>query len=123
MFSWSSIAALKCAFRHALVALQKKFYPLTPAQLADGAGITCHLIESSSRAQVELHTRRRFGGRQPLCGIGVTSVIAVIFRPADCNERIAASRPEPGPLTYTSICRRPCSIALRAADSAVTCAA
>src|SRR5258707_8638845 len=56
MLSWSSIAALKCAFRHALVALQKKFYPLTPAQFADGAGITCHLIESSSRAQVKLHS-------------------------------------------------------------------
>src|SRR5579875_426695 len=69
------------------------------------------------------YTRRLFGGRQPLCGIGVTSMIDVIFRPADCNERIAASRPEPGPLTNTSICRRPCSIALRAADSAVTCAA
>ena len=28
------------------------------------------------------HTRRRFGGRQPLCGIGVTSRIDVIVKPA-----------------------------------------
>jgi isoleucyl-tRNA synthetase len=68
-------------------------------------------------------TRRRLGGRTPLCGIGVTSMIEVMVRPAACSERIAASRPEPGPLTRTSICRRPCSIALRAAASAATCAA
>lgn len=28
------------------------------------------------------YTRRRFGGRQPLCGIGVTSRIVVIVKPA-----------------------------------------
>ena len=28
------------------------------------------------------HTRRRFGGRQPLCGIGVTSRMDVIVKPA-----------------------------------------
>src|SRR5437588_135539 len=122
MLPWARIAALKCTFRHALVAFKKQFYPLAPAKLADGAGITCHVVKSSSHALTH-YTRRRLGGRQPLCGIGVTSIIEVTARPAFCSERIAASRPEPGPLTKTSICLSPCSIALRAAVSAVTCAA
>src|SRR5690348_7485804 len=42
-----------------------------PAEPADRTGITRHR-----------YTRRRFGGRQPLCGIGVTSLIIVISRPA-----------------------------------------
>ncbi len=50
-------------------------------------------------------------------------MIDVTWTPAVCNERIAISRPEPGPLTKTSTCRKPCSIARRAACSAVTCAA
>ena len=32
----------------------------------------------------------------------VTSLIAVTSKPADCNARIADSRPGPGPLTVTS---------------------
>src|SRR5207244_5989290 len=63
------------------------------------------------------YPRRRFGGRHPSCGIGVTSRIAVISRPAACSERMAASRPAPGPRTKTSTCLRPYSIALRAASS------
>src|SRR5579883_3685474 len=43
--------------------------------------------------------------------------------PADCRARIAASRPLPGPFTYTSTWRRPCSMARRTAFSAATCAA
>ena len=46
-----------------------------------------------------------------------------ISRPAAWSERIAVSRPEPGPLTKTSTFCRPCSIPLRAHESAVTCAA
>src|SRR4051812_33483001 len=68
-------------------------------------------------------TLRRFGGRQPLCGWGVTSEIVPTSRPAACSERIAVSRPEPGPLTNTSTFFRPCSCALRAALSAAICAA
>src|SRR6478752_7901010 len=68
-------------------------------------------------------TRRRLGGRQPLCGCGVTSEIAPTSRPAACSERIAVSRPEPGPLTNTSTFLTPCSCALRAAFSAASCAA
>src|SRR3982750_540186 len=47
----------------------------------------------------------------------------MISRPAACSERIAVSRPEPGPLTNTSTFWRPCSMPLRAHASAVTCAA
>jgi hypothetical protein len=48
---------------------------------------------------------------------------AVTSRPAADSERIAVSRPEPGPFTKTSTFCRPCSMPLRAAASAVTCAA
>src|SRR5262249_24224050 len=68
-------------------------------------------------------TPRGWGGRQPLCGIGVTSVIESTCNPEDCSARTAASRPLPGPLTNTSTCRSPCSIARRTAPSAATCAA
>src|ERR1700730_16852419 len=69
------------------------------------------------------YTRRRLRGRQPLCGIGVTSRIDVMVNPAACSERNADSRPEPGPATSTSSVRMPCSIAFCAASSAATCAA
>ena len=48
------------------------------------------------------YTLRLFLGRHPLCGIGVTSFTAVTSRPADLSERIAASRPAPGPLIQHS---------------------
>src|SRR6185437_15825807 len=44
-------------------------------------------------------------------------------KPVACSERIAVSRPEPGPLTKTSTFFTPCSCALRAAFSAAICAA
>src|SRR3989442_676167 len=69
------------------------------------------------------YTRRRLGGRHPSCGIGVTSRIAVISSPTAWSERMAASRPAPGPRTKTSTCLSPYSIALRAATSAAICAA
>ena len=46
---------------------------------------------------VKSYTRRRFGGRQPLCAIGVTSRIDVTLKPAAARARSADSRPEPGP--------------------------
>src|SRR5581483_4644684 len=55
--------------------------------------------------------------------MGVTSTMALMARPAPCSERIAASRPEPGPLMKTSTWRMPCSCALRAAFSAARPAA
>src|SRR3954447_24010980 len=68
-------------------------------------------------------TLRRLRGRQPLCACGVTSRTPVTSSPAACSERIAVSRPEPGPLTKTSTFCSPCSMPLRAAASAVTWAA
>src|SRR5215207_541697 len=68
-------------------------------------------------------TRRRLGGRQPLWGTGVTSWMPWISRPVAWRERMAVSRPEPGPLTYTSTLRTPCSWARRAACSAASWAA
>src|SRR5438067_6729064 len=70
-----------------------------------------------------VYTRRFFGGRQPLCGSGVTSSIALIDSPAACRAVIADSRPEPGPLTRTSISLRPNLVARSAAVSAARWAA
>src|SRR6195952_4194390 len=68
-------------------------------------------------------TRRRLGGRQPLWGVGVTSWMVPTSRPMAPRDLIAVSRPEPGPLTKTSIFFMPWSIARRPADSAAICAA
>src|SRR5207249_9418759 len=68
-------------------------------------------------------TRRRFLGRHPLCGTGVTSWMPRISRPVAASERIAVSRPDPGPFTNTSTLVRPCSWARRAAASAANWAA
>src|SRR5690606_23841492 len=57
------------------------------------------------------------------CGIGVTSRIEVIMKPAACKARRADSRPEPGPQTSTSRVRMPCSCAFLAASSAAIWAA
>ena len=54
---------------------------------------------------------------------GDTSRTPRISRPAACSERIAASRPEPGPFTHTSTFFKPSEIASFAADSAEICAA
>src|SRR5271157_2819897 len=45
------------------------------------------------------YTLRRLGGRQPLCGTGVTSLMVRTSRPAAESARTADSRPDPGPLT------------------------
>src|SRR5436305_3028572 len=70
-----------------------------------------------------VQTLRRLGGRQPLWGIGVTSLMPDTSMPVFCRDRIAVSRPEPGPFTRTSTLRTPCSMALRAQDSAASWAA
>src|SRR5207237_8608419 len=72
---------------------------------------------------VGLYTLRRFGGRQPLCGIGVTSAMLPIFRPMAFNARTADSRPGPGPLMRTSMFFTPHSCAARPQRSAATCPA
>src|SRR6187431_1295707 len=77
----------------------------------------------ATRSRENRQTRRRLRGRQPLCGIGVTSRIEVTVNPAACNARSADSRPEPGPATSTSSVRMPCSCAFFDTSSAATCAA
>src|SRR5919206_4576410 len=68
-------------------------------------------------------TLRRLGGRQPLCGIGVTSLIDRICRPAAASAWIADSRPLPGPCTRTWTRFTPSPSASRAHASAATVAA
>src|SRR5690606_19836484 len=67
--------------------------------------------------------RRRLGGRQPLCGMGVMSAMLEILMPSAFNARTEDSRPGPGPLMRTSSVLMPYSIATRPAVSAATCAA
>src|SRR4051812_958027 len=67
--------------------------------------------------------RRFLGGRQPLCGTGVTSEMLVILKPTALSARTADSRPGPGPLIRTSMFLTPDSAASRPACSAATCAA
>src|SRR5213080_2667145 len=69
------------------------------------------------------YIRRRLGGRQPLCGTGVTSEILLILRPSAFRARTADSRPGPGPLMRTSRFLTPHSCAALPAASAATCAA
>src|SRR6202171_6090730 len=68
-------------------------------------------------------TLRFFGGRQPLCGIGVRSLMILTSSPAVDSARTADSRPAPGPLTSTFTVRKPDSLALLAAVSEACCAA
>src|ERR1700750_2712997 len=68
-------------------------------------------------------TLRFWGGRQPLCGIGVTSAMLVIFRPQLFSARTADSRPGPGPPKTTPTFFTPCSSAAVPASSAAPCAA
>src|SRR6187200_2331135 len=67
--------------------------------------------------------RRRFCGRQPLCGTGVTSEIELMRMPSEASARTDDSRPGPGPLIRTSRFLMPCSCAARPATSAATWAA
>jgi hypothetical protein len=60
------------------------------------------------------YTRLLFGGRQPLCGNGVTSLMDVICKPETDNALIADSRPAPGPLTSTDILTIPIERAVSA---------
>src|SRR5262249_27943895 len=92
----------------AALALEDHLHPLAAALLALRGAVAGH------------QTRLRFRGRTPLCACGVTSLTPRISSPAACSERIAVSRPEPGPFTKTSTFCSPCSMPLRAQASAVT---
>src|SRR2546421_5095755 len=117
--------------RKASQALQKQFLPFPAAQAADCISVSCQLLFSLpktlgifSHGRQSHQTRRRFGGRQPLCGIGVTSRITTMCSPAAASARTADSRPEPGPFTRTSTLFIPYwSRATPAAASEACCAA
>src|SRR5438105_9380112 len=112
MFAGRIRAALDAALvRQTALALEEQLLSLAAALLALRSGIARH------------QTRLLLRGRQPLWACGVTSLTPVTSRPAAWSERIAVSRPEPGPLTNTSTFCSPWSMPLRAAASAVTCAA
>src|ERR1019366_6833002 len=115
-------AGVRALLGVAALTLQEELRALAAAKLANRTMITSHEIFScllGSAAQ----TRRRLGGRHPLCGTGVTSRIRVTLKPTPWSARRALSRPAPGPFTKTATERTPCSIALRAASSAASCAA
>src|SRR5580700_1191370 len=132
--------------REATQPLQKQLLPFPTAQAADCISVSCQLLFSLPKTllanswkpsgpclrragqrpelQILHQTRRRFGGRQPLCGIGVTSRMATMCSPAAANARTADSRPEPGPFTRTSTLFIPYwSRAVPAAASDACCAA
>src|SRR5260370_21958196 len=58
------------------------------------------------------YTLRFLGGRHPLCGMGVTSLMARTSIPAVLNARTADLRPRTGPDTRPSPPRRPPFFAL-----------
>ena len=105
--------------RIAPVALEEQLCAFPAAEAAFGISVRSHMTFLS----LITYTLRRLGGLHPLCGMGETSVIIVISRSAAASARIADSLPAPGPLTYTSTVRRPCSFAAFAAVSAAICAA
>src|SRR5688572_3500283 len=80
-----------------------------------------HWRHLGSRFLAMSYTLRRFGGRHPLWGIGVTSAMLPILRPMAFSARTADSRP--GPVMRTSMFVTPHSCAARPARSAATCAA
>src|SRR5690606_14577474 len=78
---------------------------------------------SRAAPHVRCQMRRFFGGRQPLCGIGVTSEIDRILMPSAFRARTEDSRPGPRPLIWTPRLLMPQSWAARPAASAATRAA
>src|SRR6267143_3580767 len=115
----------RALLRKASQAFQEQLLPFPAAQAADCISVSCQLLFSlpktlgtlwdrhsclsefvrrseEDRQECLSYTRRRFGGRQPLCGIGVTSRITTMWSPAAASARTADSRPEPGPFTRTS---------------------
>ena len=136
-----ALAALDGALgRVAARPLEEQLHALAAAEPADRSDVACHGRQWSSSGQSSVspsavtassrrghlpsrrpmavatgsidQTRRFFGGRQPLCGSGVTSSIALIVRPAACRAVMADSRPEPGPLTLTSTSLTPNFVAV-----------
>ena len=82
-----------------------------------------HGMPSAAVSMCLTQILRRFCGRQPLCGTGVTSLIKLMRMPSEARARTLDSRPGPGPLMRTSRFLMPCSWAARPAFSAATWAA
>ena len=99
-----------------MVFVQKRTYPRNSDPLlkiisGSPAGITYMISQYIWPKQILLYTLRLFGGRHPLWGIGVTSLIILTENPSIWRARKAASLPTPGPFTLTSAVFIPCSIA------------
>lgn len=69
------------------------------------------------------YTRRCLRGRQPLCGTGVVSLIAVNVKPQLKRARTAGSRPAPGPFSITTRSFTPIETAVFPASLAASVAA
>src|ERR1019366_4286775 len=106
--------SLRCGLRP-----WQAFVPLTNRSLTVAAPIRAARVANGFYK----YPRRFLGGRHPLCGMGVTSLMARTSIPAVLNARTADSRPEPGPETRTSTTRSPLSFALLAAVMAACWAA
>src|SRR5690606_14493153 len=72
MNAWRSFD-VALGFERARTTLQEEIGAFTTRQFALGTNITSHSSLSPD------YTRRFFGGRHPLCGIGVTSVMLAIL--------------------------------------------
>lgn len=84
------------------------------------------IVQNSNKNSKSLknNIRRRFGERQPLCGIEVTSRINITLKLFLVQSlRIAISRPSPGPERYTFAFLIPCVLVFCAVISATVFAA
>ena len=78
----SGRTAVKCALTcGAALTLKKELLTLPAAESASRSCISCHFIILLQITTVD-QTRLLLGGLQPLCGIGVTSLIRLMSRPA-----------------------------------------
>lgn len=66
---------------------------------------------------------RAFLGRQPLCGMGVLSVMEITSRPPIVRPWMADKRPGPRPFTTTRMWVTPFAVAFAAAAMPAVCAA
>ena len=66
-----------------------------------------------------LYTLLGFFGLGPLCGMGVTSLMALISIPFEANVLMPDSLPAPTPFTTTSTSLMPAFLALSARSSAI----
>src|SRR4051812_2746537 len=96
--------------RPALLLLRCGLRPLAGLRPA----FKCRPGTGALASQACRYTLLFFGGRHPLCGIGVTSRITRTSIPAVESARTALSRPDPGPDTRTSTERSPVPDALLA---------